>query len=103
MERMAPWAGKDTESQLSRFSILAQIANLNHCSVLDAGCGHADLSAYLRKIYPEVRYYGIEQIPEFLDIAVQRYGKLTDIMLYQGDFYTKPSFLMQIILWLVVH
>src|SRR6188768_2747943 len=75
---------KRPESQQARFEVLSGIANLNHHSVLDAGCGHGDLRAYLGRFYPQVRYYGVEQIPAILEEAVERYGHLPETVFYEG-------------------
>lgn len=77
---------RDKESQLVRFGVLAQIAGLNNCSVLDAGCGHGDLFAYLRSLYPDITYVGVEQIPELLDEAKKRYGSISTCNFVDGDF-----------------
>lgn len=74
------------EAQQVRFSVLAKIAVLNDQSVLDVGCGHGDLSVYLQNIYPSVRYFGIEQIPELLDTAIQKYAHIPETLFFQGDF-----------------
>jgi SAM-dependent methyltransferase len=74
------------EAQLERFAVLATIADLNGQSVLDAGCGHGDLRAYLGERYPNVRYYGVEQIPELLNIAIEKYAQLPETLFFQGDF-----------------
>jgi SAM-dependent methyltransferase len=73
------------ESQLLRFSILSKIANFDNCSVLDAGCGYADLCGYIKNIHPTCRYYGIDQIPEFILKAVNDYGNMPDVVFFQGD------------------
>ena len=65
------WNG--TASQHARFQALTGIGDLAQCSVLDAGCGYADLYPYLRQRYVGVRYYGIEQVPELLAVARARY------------------------------
>ena len=72
--------------QEARFKILSGIGMLNGHSVLDAGCGHADLFAYLVKLYPQLRYYGIEQIPGILQVAVEQYIHLPAVHLFEGDF-----------------
>lgn len=72
--------------QEARFKILSGIGMLNSHSVLDAGCGHADLYAYLVKLYPQLKYYGVEQIPGILQIAVERYIHLPEVNLFEGDF-----------------
>lgn len=72
--------------QQSRFKVLSGIADLNGCSVLDAGCGHADLCEYLFKLYPQCRYYGVEQIPGILNEALGRYSHLPNTYFFEGDF-----------------
>ena len=66
--------------------MLSRIADLNNCAVLDAGCGHADLFPFLRKLYPTVEYYGCEQVPELLDVAAERYEGEKGCTLLLGDF-----------------
>ena len=80
------WA--DVHSQQIRFEILSQLADFEQCSVLDAGCGIADLCGYLKNKFPTCRYYGIEQIPAFVMQALSVYGNMTDVVFYQGDVET---------------
>lgn len=77
---------RNPESQSVRFEQLIKIADLNNHSVLDAGCGHGDLCEYLRQVYPQSRYFGVEQIPELLDVAIKRYADWPETVFYQGDF-----------------
>jgi len=77
---------RDPKSQLIRFKELAQIADLNNCTLLDAGCGHGDLSVYLQRIYPSMIYMGWEQIPELLEVAIDRFKERANISFLQGDF-----------------
>ena len=81
--RSLGWA--NAESQQLRFSILSKLANFDNCSVLDAGCGHADLCGYLKNIHPTCRYYGIDQIPAFILKALNDYGNMPDVVFFQGD------------------
>ncbi|WDF81181.1 class I SAM-dependent methyltransferase [Mucilaginibacter sp. KACC 22773] len=74
------------ENQLIRFRVLSEMAGLDHCSILDAGCGHGDLLGYLLNRYPAITYTGIEQIPEFLAEAGKRYGLLPAATFLEGDF-----------------
>ena len=74
------------EGQQARFAALARIADLTSCSVLDVGCGHADLYPFLQQRFAGVRYCGIEQLPELLDVAQARYGTDRHVTLGQGDF-----------------
>jgi trans-aconitate methyltransferase len=76
---------KEARSQQVRFEILSQIGDMNKLSVLDVGCGHGDLRAFLGEKYPALRYAGIDQMEEFLDIATSRYGHLPDTTFYLGD------------------
>jgi SAM-dependent methyltransferase len=79
---------KEPSGQAARFKILSGIGQLNGHSVLDAGCGHADMFAYLIKLYPQLLYYGIEQIPGILQVAIDRYIHLPAVKFYEGDFTT---------------
>lgn len=77
---------RDPESQLIRFKVLCEIANMDDCTVLDAGCGHGDLLAYLFTTCQRLQYTGIEQIPELLEEAERRYGFLPGARFLKGDF-----------------
>ena len=79
---------KSDLSQNLRFEILAQIGDMSGLSVLDLGCGHGDLSAFLREKYVDLRYAGIDQMEELLDIATHRYGSVSDTTFYLGDCWT---------------
>lgn len=77
---------QNIEGQWARFVALSQIGDLGGHSVLDAGCGHADLFPFLKKKFSSFTYYGCEQIPELLQVATQRYKRETNVTLFQGDF-----------------
>jgi len=79
---------RDTESQIIRFDALADMADLNGHSLLDAGCGHGDLRSYLHELYPDIVYYGMEQIPELIDEATRRYQDWEATAFIRGDFMT---------------
>ena len=65
------------QDQQARFAVLAGIADLNGRSVLDAGCGYADLYPFLLQRYPDLAHYtGVEQIPELANKAIRCYGHL---------------------------
>lgn len=76
----------DEAGQQARFKVLSEIGNLNHHSVLDVGCGHGDLRPFLGKIYPNLRYFGVEQIPELLDTAEKKYASFPETIFFQGNF-----------------
>lgn len=75
----------NANSQQKRFEVLSGIADLNNSSVMDAGCGHGDLYAFLVKKYQGISYTGIEQNPAFLDIALERHHN-PDVKFLLGDF-----------------
>jgi trans-aconitate methyltransferase len=79
---------KNLHSQQARFAMLEDIGDMNDHSVLDVGCGHGDLRAYLDDKYPRMRYAGIDQMESFLDIAIDRYAHLPETAFYQGDCYS---------------
>lgn len=82
---------REPEHQLLRFKVLAEIADLNGCTVIDAGCGHADLLPYLLSLYPDIKhYYGIEMMPELLDKAIERYDDLPNASFLSANFITRP-------------
>ncbi len=71
-------------SQRKRFAALADVADLRGASVLDAGCGLADLYAYLeeRGIAQSVRYTGLDFTPRMIERARARFPNLAFV---QGD------------------
>jgi trans-aconitate methyltransferase len=74
------------EDQLKRFEILAEIGDLNNCSVLDIGCGNGDLCYYLSQHFANVSYHGIDMIPAFLDNAIEKNKHVPSAAFYLGDF-----------------
>lgn len=80
---------RDRESQLLRFKVLAGIADLDHHSVFDAGCGYGDLYPFLHQTYPRLSSYcGMEQISELLEEAIRRYSDHPDASFISGNFIT---------------
>jgi SAM-dependent methyltransferase len=77
------WAGN---SQSIRFEVLSKIDDLNNKSVLDIGCGNAKLYDYLIKLYPSLRYVGLDLIDEFLSSAMTRLSNKKEVSFYQGNF-----------------
>lgn len=75
----------DNDQQI-RFAALTQIAPLDGKTILDAGCGYADLFSYLSERCAIGHYYGVEQIPELLDVAISRYGHLPGTQFISGSF-----------------
>jgi SAM-dependent methyltransferase len=66
-----------------RFSVLSQsIINTPDCSVLDIGCGFADLYTYLLNNGWKGRYVGVDLVPSLLKVAKE---KNSDLELYNYD------------------
>jgi SAM-dependent methyltransferase len=91
--RLAQWGGapqalgwKEAQSQRRRFEVIAAAADFAHCSVLDVGCGRADLKAFLDERFPGVSYTGIDQMPEFIQLAASRHGQGDAGRFLLGDF-----------------
>lgn len=59
----------EQEGQIKRFEILADVGDLNCKSVLDVGCGVGAFYGFLRQKNIEVKYFGIDIIPEFIEEA----------------------------------
>jgi hypothetical protein len=82
------WASP--RSQRARFEAIVRACDLNGQSVLDAGCGRADLMAYLleRKIRP-ADYIGLEAVNALADEAETQ--KHPDARILRGDFVVEPG------------
>lgn len=79
---------KTPRSQTARFEMLAEIGDLNDHSVLDVGCGHGDLRAFLGEQYPNLHYLGIDHFEPFLEVAYERYASWPNTRFLLGDFTT---------------
>ncbi len=75
-----------TRDQHIRFEALTGIADLKDKTVLDAGCGYADLLAFLSPDNKPSHYYGVEQIPELIEEAKSRYEHMDDVTLIARNF-----------------
>lgn len=84
-KRALGWSKED--GQIARYEIIAELlGDLTHKSVLDVGCGHGDLRGFWANKYDGLRYAGIDQIDDFLDVAIARYSGYADTAFYLGDF-----------------
>jgi trans-aconitate methyltransferase len=84
--RALGWRGEP--SQHKRFEVIAAASDFNGATVLDVGCGLGDLKAYLDERFDGVRYLGVDQMPEFIAAASQRYAHCPRTALYCTDFST---------------
>lgn len=82
------WASPRTQEV--RFEAISRLAELNGKSVLDAGCGRADLLQYLlaRGVQP-ADYIGIEAIGELASAAEAR--RLPGATILRADFIAEPA------------
>jgi len=58
-----------SQSQKIKFKVLAQVMPLTGKRVLDVGCGFADFANYLKYLYKEVIYEGIDVTPRMIEEA----------------------------------
>lgn len=66
------------DSQHVRFRVLSEIADLNHRSILDVGCGFGDLHSFLQGQAIDLeRYVGIDMHPRMVAEARARLPNLT--------------------------
>jgi SAM-dependent methyltransferase len=60
-----------SDSQLAKFRVLADVADLRGRHVLDVGCGFADWEAFLQREVGGVRYSGIDVTPAMVEAATR--------------------------------
>lgn len=78
------WASYKAAAQ--RYRELVADLNIKDKSILDAGCGMGDLLPYLYAKSPNFKYFGMDNVPGFIDIAAKRYeGSVFEV----GDFMDK--------------
>lgn len=79
---------RDPASQRQRFNAIAIASafGFDRCSVLDLGCGCGDLKAFLAARFEDVDYLGIDQVPEFIEVARERYVDDPRARFHLGDF-----------------
>jgi hypothetical protein len=82
------WASRRT--QALRFEALCRLRSMKGCSILDVGCGRADLLEFLigRKEAP-ARYVGLEGIGGLARAAAGR--NLPGCAIIEGDFVADPK------------
>lgn len=73
-------------NQRMRFEALCRWGNMSGSSVMDLGCGHGDLKPFLDERFENVRYLGIDFLPEFVLEAIRRHGNLPGTHFLQADF-----------------
>ena len=83
------WASPDT--QAARFDAIERLGHLHGKSVLDVGCGRADLLDFLldRGVTP-ADYVGIEAVEDLAAAAEAKRRRFTDVRIVRADFVREP-------------
>ena len=83
------WASPET--QAARFDAIERLGRLHGKSVLDVGCGRADLLDFLlaRGVVP-ADYTGIEAVPELAAAAERKGGGRVPARVIRADFVREP-------------
>lgn len=77
---------RNSDSQDKRYSVLLGIGNMNNKNILDIGCGYGALKSYIDKRYKNVKYIGIDLIPQFVAKAAEIYTNDINAGFLCGDF-----------------
>ncbi|MEM9751906.1 MAG: methyltransferase domain-containing protein [Planctomycetota bacterium] len=86
------WARPETQTR--RFAVFAEMLELNHKRVLDAGCSRGDLAEWLLdKGHPYTHYHGVDGLPDV--IAFARTRGLERASFAAGDFVNQPELLAE--------
>lgn len=85
------WASPETQN--ARFDAMTRLCRFHGNSILDVGCGRADLLDYLlvRGIQPE-HYIGLEAVQVLADAAERKHRQ--DCLIVRADFVREPSRLL---------
>ncbi len=68
------WGKKDRREL--RFEILSNRWNLENCNILDVGCGFGDFGAHLISKFKNIKYVGIDQSEQIVNIANAKFPQL---------------------------
>ena len=80
------WKTKGAAHQRFR-QFWAQI-DFDEKNVLDVGCGFGEMGNFLTKRYKNVKYKGVDIMPEFIEKGKQLYP---DLELVSGDYFKSPD------------
>ena len=89
-EGTLPLGWRDEHTQRVRFEALCEWGDLEDLSVLDLGCGKADLMVFFEERGISVRYTGVEMVPEFVQEANVRFKGYAQARILQGSFMEMP-------------
>ncbi len=77
---------RSPESQQKRFEILLSAGDLEGKTILDLGCGYGDLKNFIDAKYNDVKYIGVDMLPEFVNDAAKRFTYDQNACFILGDF-----------------
>lgn len=80
------WKSKGAAHQ--RFRQFWAEIDFDDKNVLDVGCGFGEMGNFLTKRYENVKYKGVDIMPEFIESGKKIYP---DLELEQGDFFGHPK------------
>ncbi len=84
------WANADT--QAARFDAIQRLCPLSGKSVLDVGCGRADLVDFLVARHVQFAdYIGIEAVPALMQAAEKKAEQHANVTLIPADFVKEPQ------------
>lgn len=78
---------QQTESATVRYKELVSDLDLEDKSILDVGCGFADMADYLLKKYKKIDYKGVDIVSEFIEICRKKY---TNYKFVKTDYFSRP-------------
>ncbi|MCC7543439.1 class I SAM-dependent methyltransferase [bacterium] len=77
----------DRVSAEARYAQLVADIDFNGKTILDVGCGFGDISEFISSKAGNYTYVGIDMVPEFIEVAKQRYPEHTFI---EGNYFLEP-------------
>lgn len=83
------------EAQISRFSVIVEEIDVHGKSLLDVGCGLADLYAFFNEMGFSVRYEGVDISQRMIDFSKKRFPDVcfSCVDIFSGDKkYSDSSF-----------
>ena len=79
------WQSKGASHQ--RFRQFWAEIDFNKKSVLDVGCGFSEMARFLRKRYKDVKYTGVDIVPEFIEESKKTYP---EYQFFVRDYFSEP-------------
>ncbi|HWU24735.1 MAG TPA: class I SAM-dependent methyltransferase [Candidatus Paceibacterota bacterium] len=81
---------RNDASQLDRFSVLTEIADLTNASILDEGCGFGDLYPFLKSRFSGIQYSAVDINQTAIATAQERYPEVSFEVADFSDYTEGP-------------